>query len=65
MLVNQMKLETQKQVLTIAEELKALFGEGFGVCYEVSIVLMAKLKKLGLKPKLVRGTFFTDYPQAI
>lgn len=46
----------------LLRHLKQMFGRGQGECYEVSTFLFHYLKKLGYKPKLIKGTFLTDLP---
>jgi hypothetical protein len=54
-------MEAKSTILEIANELRDCFGCAYGCCYEVSIILAAKLRrKAGLKPKVIKGTFTTD-----
>jgi len=50
------------EIMSAAQILRQLFGCAYGNCYSASVLLIALLKKSGLKAKIIKGTFQTDLP---
>ena len=48
------------RILEIATELRQCLGCAYGCCDDASVLLAAMLRKAGLKPRLVKGMFYTD-----
>ena len=46
-------------ILKAANELRQMFGCAYGCCDDASYLLAAMLRKAGLKPTVMRGTFWT------
>lgn len=53
-------MDKQAKIMSAAQILRQLFGCAYGNCYSASVLLIALLKKSGLKANLIKGEFFTD-----